>query len=52
VVIQWGLLKMNFPAPGAAKGRDLGAAAYEVVFAWIGDLGGGAPRGLIGSSVL
>lgn len=24
-----GLTKMNFPAPGAAQGRDLGVAAYE-----------------------
>lgn len=40
---------MQFPAPAAVSGATIVVAAYEAVFARIGDLGGGVLSGLIGS---
>ena len=40
---------MQFPAPAAVSGWTIIVAAYEAMFARIGDLGGGVLSDLIGS---
>jgi hypothetical protein len=40
---------MQFPAPAAVSGSTIIVAAYEAMFARIGDLGGGVLSDLIGS---